>query len=327
MLLLLMLPLAGVAQEPDPQAAAVPLRLQFVKPQKDHAPDSLYFNVLRIDNNTGAPLEGTVSINFPDGWSLVSQPKTKVNIPNGQSYFLPVRMVLGKASKGGQTYLINAQLAREDAPAVAANAYINIPRNTRWDITTPQKTVFFNRKLQQVEYELHITNSGNAEELIQLQFDVGDNLRLDGPNESLSIMFVPVDARSDTTLKFVVKEVPLPNDDERRSDWTKYTIQVSASSGNANDKVKRLHSWFRSLDSYFVNEAASQIVPLDLMVMAQNVVSDFSPQINVNATGQILMNNNQDISYQISHPNIGDFNDTNRQWGYAEHLWRLSRLR
>ena len=52
------------------------IEMEFVKDKSEQATDSIFFNVLKIFNNNGKPVQGAVKISVPEGWKIISKEET-----------------------------------------------------------------------------------------------------------------------------------------------------------------------------------------------------------------------------------------------------------
>lgn len=327
LLLVFALPLVLHAQtDPDtePEPPKAPLYLEFVKPKKNHRTDSLYFNVVKVVNNTNSAVRGNAIFLVPDDWKMLSPKRTPIVVPAGSIQYVPVRIKLPRSMKGGLTYLLTAGLDRDNEKRVLANAYINVPKVSRWGASSNDKTIYFNSREPESEYTVNLQNRGNSDEMIRLDLEVGSRLLVNGPNNGSNVAFVEVPPNTDTSIVFRVSEIPVKNEADFTDTWTAYTLRVNASTEDRSNKS--FHVWFRSLESRFTNELTDQRSPLTINMMAQNVLSDFQPTINLQAFGTVLLKDRREVNYSVMHPNVARFDRTNSPFSYSEHLWRLSRM-
>ncbi len=76
--------------------------LNFIKPNVKCSPDSLLFNILKIENTTTEKIEGELSFTLPDGWIIVYNNQKKISLLPGQQVFIPLRISIPKKAKGGE---------------------------------------------------------------------------------------------------------------------------------------------------------------------------------------------------------------------------------
>jgi len=302
--------------------------MSFVRYKATQSPDSLYFNILKIRNNTDERISGTVNINIPDGWKLISRAKNRVRVAPGKSAYIPVRVALSRDARGGVGYVINASMLykpgmqnRNSEQLLRTDCYVSIPRISKWKIHTPKRVIYFNKQVEYAKFDLYLENKGNAEELIRINFKIGDALAMYGAEGRTYVSTLSLRPNSDTVVVFSVKHIPL-EDDISGNGWRGAAISIKAMSG---EKTETTALWFRHLESSFTNEKNGGITPLTIEATARNLLADFNPTLDIGAYGTVLLPKNRDVDYYFRASNIASNGGKNGS-KYFRTLWQQSRM-
>ncbi|MFH1321748.1 MAG: SPOR domain-containing protein, partial [Bacteroidota bacterium] len=311
-----------VKEEPLPKIPEDTIVMRFVKKKTLHSPDSLYFNVLKITNNTKKRLTGSVTINIPDSWKLISLSKKRINIAPGKSAYVPVRVALSRETKGGVAYVINASFVTSDGLLLNSDCYISIPRITKWKIYAPKRVIYFAQQVEFEKLELNLENKGNSAELIKLELISGESLTMYGSKEGILVTSISLPPNSDTILTFSVKYLPLTLEEIDLNSWRGSSIKIRAYTQN---KTENMTVWFKYLKNSFTNILGFGNTPLNLEVTARNLLASFKPRLDFNVYGTILLQKNREINYRFSNPNIASYGDRNSS-EYLNYLWTGTRM-
>lgn len=307
--------------------------MEYVKEKSLHSADSIFFNVLKITNNNSKPISGVVKISVPEEWKIISQPETQVNILPGNSEYVPMRISLSRASKGGITYLVNTTLSSDrslyedkNQTSVSKACYITIPKKQNWDMQPVARTVYFNRYSEYSSMQLQLTNNGNGSEVVKLEMEMGSSLSMHGSLGRKYFTSVELKPNSDTVLSFPFKYLPVDESVLYNRDFRSLTVRVAAT---VDSTVKRASVNFKYLESTFTNAIAGQLYPLNIDVQIQNLLSQSTPRLVLGADGNIVFENTHTLDYFVRFSGIplkaytyDDFGDM------AERaFWRQSRVR
>ena len=306
-----------------------PIMMKFVRYKASQSPDSLYFNILKIKNNTDKRLTGTVNINVPEEWKLISPAKNRVRIASGKSTYIPVRVVLSRNARGGVAYVINASMIYKQSvqnqnseQLLRTDCYVSIPRISDWKMSLPKRVIYFSKQVEFEKFDLYLENRGNSVELIRLDFTIGKSLKMYGAAEGHYSTTVSMPTNSDTVISFSIKHI-LQEDDLRIHNWRESVVNIKAS---AEEKSIKTTVWFKYFESSFTNDKNERHTPLNLEVTAHNLLSNFRPLLNVGVYGTILLRKNRDIDYNFRSPNLSFYAGQSSS-DYFENLWRQSWMR
>jgi len=265
------------------------VKMSFVRYKTSQSPDSLYFNILKIKNNTDERISGTVNINIPDGWKLISRAKNRVRVAPGKFAIIPVRIALSRDARGGVGYVISASMLYRQGTGeeqlLRSDCYASIPRISDWKINTPKRVIYFNRQVEYAKFDLYLENKGNAEELIRINFKIGEALAMYGAEGRNYVTTLSLRPNSDTVVIFSVKHIPI-EDDISGDGWRGAAINIKASTSQRSEGTS---VWFRYLESTYTNEKNWRNTPLTIEATARNLLAEFRPTLDVGAYGTVLL--------------------------------------
>jgi len=277
------------------------VRIEFVKKKTVHAPDSAYFNVCKITNTTTETISGDLLFTVPVGWSLIADPSVPITLAPGEMKVYPVRTTLAADAVGGMAYPIDAAITTEEGIYSGA-AYVRIPVNNKWEMFVNTHTVYFNEYFDEQEFNIHINNKGNAEELIRLDFKVGKLLEVEGLTATK--IYVSIPPKTDSVFTYKVRRALL-NEDERaayQQMWNESFIRIAAQSGLGEKYGESIQ--FRDLENVYINERAERASPLNVDLSVFNLLSSVRPRINASLFGEIQFRKEHDLSYIFQARNL-----------------------
>ena len=117
------------------------LEMTFVRNHISQTPDSLYFNILKIDNTTQTAIVGKVNLNFPSNFQLISPNNSLITIPAMESVYFPVRASIPFGAEGNKSYLVVADF-KYGNKIVTKNNYIDIIGKRKWNMYIEQKNFY-----------------------------------------------------------------------------------------------------------------------------------------------------------------------------------------
>jgi len=273
----------------------------FVKPVVSQSPDSAYFNVLKIKNYGVNRFRGLLNVYNPEGWSGFSLIPEEISLDPGDSISLPIRLILPNELIGGVAYVLGANL-KTKKEEFTTNAYIKAPRNSNWSLSLNSNLAYFNEFEEYVKVEIRLVNAGNVKEVIKLSADIGKMLILNGGLQQTEYLILP--PFSDTTIVYPFKYRIIKDEEESlalQKNWKANNVTFKADNG-----VKSFSDSFRvrKLPSYYTNQSSTGNTPLNIDFQVFNLLSEFTPRVNLMANGSILFENSQ-IGYFVSAFNVG----------------------
>lgn len=314
---------------PAAQESHSAVTMEFVKEKTEQGPDSIYFNILKVTNNNGAPIRGMVNITVPQGWRIISEERTPVNISPGNTEYIPIRVSMARTATGGVSYLVNAALVADrsifpgkNQTSISKACYITVPQIRRWDVYPVLRTVYIDRYSTHTPLKLRMSNRGNGTEVVKLDFEIGSALSFVGTLGNRYFTSVELKPHSDTVVSFPVKYAPPDQPEIWNRDFKKLNVRITAT---VDTIVKRASVNFKHLESIYQNVLYGKVTPLNIEVQMQNLLSSASPSTLVNAYGVIMLKNDDIVDYNVRFLNIiiGSYDNTADVF---EKLWRYSRM-
>ncbi len=301
-----------LGQEMSKDSLPQDVELYFIKEKIHQSPDSLYFNVLKIDNKTTGAITGNLKIIIPEFFKLIAIPTESHTIPAGESIYIPLRISIPRDVIGNQTYIINADFKYKEKN-YSENNYISIPAKRGWDMFIDNKNIFFNEFKQTVNLKIKLKNRGNTNEIIKLEFKIGKLLEIMEFDNIKNFTYIDIPANTDSTIIYKVKyNSKLGSNEERilNQIWKESAIQVRSST---NFYQRTDKAYFNRLESRYENIKDQRATPLNIDVQFLNLLSNSPARFNTTVFGLILLPQQREISYQFTGRNFmfTSFNDQN----------------
>lgn len=304
--------------------------MSYIKEKVEHSPDSTFFNILKVTNNNGYAIQGSVKISVPVGWKVISKEETSVNISPGQTEYIPIRVSLARTATGGTSFVISSTLisnrslfSDKNQNSVSKACYITIPKRTKWDVYPVQRTIYFDRYTEYASFKLKLSNRGNGSEVVKLEFNIGSAMEMYGALGHKYFSSVELKPHRDTVISYQIKYLPIDDASELwNRDFQRMTIKITAS---ADTIIKRSSVNFKHLESTYYNALASKSSPLTIEMQLQNLLSEFDPKIVFAAYGDIILKNYNTMDYFLRIPGLSlsgyDYAD------FGTSLWQRMRFR
>lgn len=274
------------------------LELIFIKEIVEQSPDSLYFNILRIENNTEKSISGTLRITLPDGFRLISFSNMKYSVNPDSSIAIPIRVSIPYKALGGQTYVVNS-LFSYDENNVNKSCYIKIPEKRKWRMETEQSDIYLNNIRSSSELIVNLFNDGNTEELVKLDFEVGKLLNIPSLTGLEKTRYIKLAASYDTSITYTVNYANnLRADEKNRLEQIWIESQVSIKGSNEKYSKTGRH-YFKMLENNY-NGDTFRKSPFGLELQSINLMSDAPARFNISSFGTVLLNNEQEVEYFFS---------------------------
>lgn len=205
-----------------------PVELSFVKTSSEQSSDSLYFNVLKIQNLTDEVQNLTLELQLPDVLlSMTAIPATLSLKPKGRSN-IAFRLSVSKNAISNQNYSLVATVKNSSGEIMAqSTATVRIRIYRSWELLPPVaelNVIAGNDGL--TTFGVLLRNNGNVPEKISLKLTATEGYLIKADKRTIEQLTVELKAASDTVLNFSLvhkgKGVPARSQDQ---------IQVTA--GNA----------------------------------------------------------------------------------------------
>lgn len=277
--------------------------LSFIKDKVEQPANAIYFNVFKIANYSYKAIEGDVTFIAPNDFQLIAYPFKNIRIEPGDSIFLPVRMSLSSQAKGGVTYILNGAFETKEK-IHSKSTYITIPKESRWQMSLDKSKVYLNEFKGVERVKLRISNKGNSDEVIKLDFKVGKLLKMFGTQYAEEFEYIDLPAHKDTVITYTIKDNTELRQDERyllENNFRESTIYINASTEFQKESG---YIQFVKLGSSFTNTSYQKATPLNIDVQMTNLLSGTNPKYNTTFFGEILLPNKRDIGYHFGARNF-----------------------
>ncbi len=311
-----------------PSIPSAVVSLEFVKEKTEHSPDSTYFNILKVINKNGSPVQGVVRISVPLGWRLISSEETTVNIASGSTEYIPIRVSMDRKAIGGTSYIINASLVSsrslyhdKNQFSISKSCYVTIPKNSSWNFYALQRTTYFDRYSEYTPLKLKLINRGTGIEIVKLQFEMGSSLEMYGALGHIHFTSIELRPHHDTIVSFPIKYLPINQPELWNRDFQRLIVHITAT---VDSTVKKTSVNFKYLESAFHNDLEEKITPLSIEAQIQNILSDASPTLLLAGYGTVLFKNNDVFDYDMRFYNIPFTQNANSQ--PIDYLWRQTHM-
>jgi len=256
---------------------------------------NIAFNVLKIYNGTSQPIEGKLNFSAPNNWRIISMGDEIVRVNVGDTTYIPIHISPSSDAAGGVSYIISAML-RTEQQALMASANLSIIASTRWDFSVYKTNLYFTETNPNTTLQIRLTNKGNTNELIKLDYKFGKLISFRGGDENYT-EFINLPAFRDTTVYQTVAYQTKMNPTERLrylNNWKESSVIVSASS---DKDIKSTALQMQKLNSIFVNQRSQSASPLNIDYQMYNLMSSQPIRNSFRAYGSILFKKNRELQY------------------------------
>ncbi len=307
----------------------------FINPNTQQTLEEAATNVLKIKNNTRFEQEISVNISLPDGWQTLSKPGRVYTIAPSDSLFIPVRIIPSKSAKGNTNYIINAFLITTNGFQMANDYwYVEIKKISNWNVSIPKKKIYFPNETHTAEFDILLTNSGNSDEKISLDFLASRNLIITGIGEEdvISPFTIHLPAGMDSLIKCKVRKITdtrkitaISEDSEESSE--KHSMKVTVRDEGGNENIARL--WRGNVDFF---ELGNQIrvdgfgyssLPVTVEMNTFDVMDNTSLMLSIYGTS--YFNKDRTLIYRYQSNFINNFLEARSYVGDYHYLAFLTR--
>lgn len=288
--------LFNIATPCSAQKNQVDVELRFVKANETVNAGDLYFNILKVWNNTSASIAGNLTFSGPENWKIISFPSDKTILNPGDTVFVPIRVSPLSNALGGIAYIINASFRNSKLQATAST-YLTLPSTTKWDFSVNKNIAYFTENAPATAFQVKLSNKGNTNELIKLKYSVGKLLKFNDNTPNDAIEFVALRAFSDTIINRSVsneKGISFTDRLKYENNWKESAINVVASTERIE---KSAAIQFTKLNSVYTNQRAQNSSPLNVDYQLYNLMSTQAIRQNAKIYGSLLFSRNRELQY------------------------------
>ena len=286
------------------------IEVHFLKDQVEIEQNKSFFDILYVKNKTDKPVSFNVQFNAPKDWKIIGNSYEKITLQAYAESSMPVRVSLSRHANGGVGYAVVAVISDDKGSVYnTVYAFIKIPVISSVKIKTNKTSAYFNQKELTSNFNITIENSGNIDELINIQFIPDKSLTVEKGSRKINIDNIEIKSGEIKNLHY---EVSLNNE----IDFKKYRIHKLLINTNIRDSIVRKTIWFKYIDWKYKNETPEYKKPLNIELTAFNIFGNTSPIYIGKLYGNVLFKNKKDIFYS--------FENYNRSLG--QDLWINSRI-
>jgi len=282
------------------------IEIRYIKDKVEVAPGKSFFNILAIKNNSDQEQSFNIQFNTPKNWEVIGSSFEKITLPPMGDINIPVRVAVAKDAKGGVGYVVVAVLTDLTGSVLDTEySFLNIPAKSVINIKTSKKSKYIDHKSLSSDFSVKIKNSGNIDEIININLIADKSLYFVKNNENLLIEDIHVPMNSE---KLITYEVKLQKD----IDYKKYKYHSVKLTFNLHDSIVNKTVWFNYLDWKFDNIYVNTVKPLNIELAAYDILGEGKPSFKAHLFGKILLKNKRDIYYSFQNRNSS--NSTNNVW-------------
>jgi hypothetical protein len=288
--------LSGTFVAGHAQANKNDILLEFVKSSDSLLTTDLYFNVLKIINNSPKATTGTVSFNGPEHWNFFAIPNFQTTIEPNDTAWIPLRVSPNADAIGGITYVVSASFKTRERQ-YGANTYLTLPTKVKWEFSTNKSSIYFTEHSSYATFQINLSNKGNKNELIKLDLKLGKLLVFMNNKNNDFIQYVDLPAFKDTVISYVVtyqKDLSYNEKLRYENNWKESSIHATASTEKTEKSASIM---IRKLNSTYVNQRIQNSTPLNIDYQVYNLMSNQQPRSNIRVFGSILLPKNREIEY------------------------------
>lgn len=313
--------LVTYSQQTPPATASSPKKMlaHFTYSDIEFTNITVVSNVLRITNNTGKSVNFSVKINVPHGWTTLNKSDKSYFLVNGDSMFVPVRVITNnKWAKGGTKYNITAFITSDDERYTTLTTFkAGRPKISDWQISViPRSRIYMLNDENSAAFNIDLANNGDeAQDLILTTNQIGKEfVLLDSAGRIRKKNYSEYTLRpfSDTLIPYTMKLQQAQRNVRRIDNYgfnplqvlqqRSYHLFVKASEIGAipgTSKSKQVAvNFLRLTNSLPFNPHGSGTIPLTMLATINNVLGQ-QPIMNLTFTGNNKLNEKSQLTYAL----------------------------
>jgi len=153
--------------------------MNFVKSTSTQSSDSLYFNVLKLENFSEHTLVLTPKVIVPQGFNLLSRIPPKVRLQPGKTKHIPFRISISKTAYSDINYNIQAKILSELKEQIAqASCEVHIRPRRDWNFKIDDSEMIFSgTRNTSSAFSFHLLNLGNVKEKIHINIQIPEGFK------------------------------------------------------------------------------------------------------------------------------------------------------
>jgi len=271
------------------------LNVRFLKGQLEIQQNKSFFNILYLKNKSGKALNLNIQLNAPKDWNIIGSSFEKVTIQANSEISLPVRVSVSKHVKGGVGYAVIAIVSDERGGVYnTAYSFVKIPIISSIAAKVDNNYAYFNQKNLKSKFGIILENSGNIDEIVNIQFIPDKSLVVEKEYDKIIIDNISIKSGETKRLEYNVEL-------DSRIDTKKYQLHKLKLNINVHDSVIEKRIWFKYMDWKYKNTTPEHKNPLNIDLDIFNVFSTNNPTYFARVYGDVLLKNNKEIYYSIQN--------------------------
>jgi hypothetical protein len=298
----------------------LPILFEFVKGDIELSSSGSFFNVVKLANRSGEEFSGVIRITVPEGWGIIGGGSFEIELLPGEEKLLPFRISVPPGVLGGISYTINGEVRSDNNYYDYTTAYVSIQPASKWDFEIDSKNIYLSDFKPQGDFVVRLSNKGNTNEMIKLNFNTGDLLEYVNPLQNDSLLFVELPAFRDTVLSFTVRERAGLSYAEQRtliSNWRASSIVLIAST---QDQTRSAGIKVSPLESQMLQDRRYANSPLNIDLSLNNLLSYQLPKMALRVNGRIFFPESQQLQYNVGVNNVYFNQERNVDFDFSRQL-------
>jgi len=182
------------------------VNMNFIKRESLQNSDSLYFNVLKIQNHSKDTLRFKLNISLPEEFLMMSRISKNLVLKPGAKKNIPFRLSISNTALSKHEYQIQAQLSNEtNEEFEQAMSVVRIKEKRNWEMLNPTKELnITSGVLNESYFSLEFRNNGNINEEVSLIIEPPQGYKVKIRGQNAENYEFDLLAGRDTSLNFVL---------------------------------------------------------------------------------------------------------------------------
>lgn len=273
------------------------LTVAFVKGDEILPAGVMFFNVFKIQNTGSGPITFSPEFSIPSRTNLMLQEadKGEIQLNPGESKFMPVRVSFPSDAEGGVQFEVTGSLVGANGEAgQSATAKVEFERNSKWQISTPLSKVYASSvSTDFTAVNFMLSNKGNAAENLNLFFEAGELLKMEGGINGTMVIDLVLRPSTDTIIVVNVLSKPYT---EEGSAGDRARLQVLAKN-HPDSSGKDVVVIFDTKEGAFRNEIKDE-APLNIRINQEGLGGE-GGNTAIGIGGTILYKDERTFKYQF----------------------------
>lgn len=292
------------------------VEIEFLKKKIEVKRGDSFFNVLKISNPTNKVISFEAKFSYPAGWSFMGDKRQNISLNPSDSILIPYRAAPSTNTKGNIGYAFVASLSDSKGNTFKNEySFVNIPKISNFRFKPIQRVVYFDQQKNISFLELHLSNRGNVEEFININFLLSQGVTTDGAQNGVFVDELLLEANTDTIVSLPIKVKARKSNIDKKF----HRIQVKV---NTRDTTIKTSFWAKELENTYINQIPYTYKMFSVEAIAQNIFADKSAIMNYHISGYFLPKGNSVFHYD--YQTYGSTTTATDMWTYSRILLQYS---